>query len=277
MPDIQLPSSDDPRATVASFLIDAAGLEHQVTRLGAHNELTAVYNAVLAAHAFTLHARNHAVLRRAHEGFDLGTATVTGLNERLESTQQENICLEDEVERLRARATQVDSLEPLYRTLDQSSLEDAYGLQDELAAAQARISELEARVAECSADRSCQGRASTATSSDRAQLDRVQAELVTAQTDLVSARATLSAVNAQLATAEVTAAVRLPQDGITVAGREDDSSSVAAEVPSSSAGLSTPSPVVAPASSRRGPAGPDPSASSTPFGVWHSGVSSAAP
>ncbi|GMF42289.1 unnamed protein product [Phytophthora fragariaefolia] len=85
MPDIQLPSIDDPRATVASVLIDAASLEHQVTRLRAQNELTAAYNAGLAAHASTRHDHNLALLRRAREGFDLDAATVNGLNERLES------------------------------------------------------------------------------------------------------------------------------------------------------------------------------------------------
>ncbi|GMF50992.1 unnamed protein product [Phytophthora fragariaefolia] len=80
MPDTHLPSIDDPRATVASVLIDAAGLEHQVTRLRAHNELTAADNAGLAAHACTLHDRNCALLRRAREGFDLGAATVNGLS-----------------------------------------------------------------------------------------------------------------------------------------------------------------------------------------------------
>ncbi|GMG14714.1 unnamed protein product [Phytophthora fragariaefolia] len=200
MPDIQLPSIDDPRATVASVLIDATGLEHQVSRLRAHNELTAAYNAGLAAHASTLHDRNRALLRRAREGFALGAATVNGLHERLENIQLENTYLEDEVERLRARAAQADSLETRYRVLEQSSLEHAYGLQDELAAAQARVSMLEVRVALLTAPPTAPATPSTASSGDRARLDRVKAELVAAQADLVSTRATLSAVNSHLST-----------------------------------------------------------------------------
>ncbi|GMF49151.1 unnamed protein product [Phytophthora fragariaefolia] len=200
MPDIQLQSIDDPRATVALVLIDAAGLEYQVTRLRAHNELTAAYNEGLAAHASTLHDRNRALLLRTREGFDLGAVTVNGLNERLESIQLENTYLEDEVERLRARVAQADSLETRYRVLEQSCLKHAYGLQDELAAAQARDSELDARVALLTSPPTDPATPSTASSGDRARLDRVQVELVAAQADLVSTRVTLSAVFAQLAT-----------------------------------------------------------------------------
>ncbi|GMF18433.1 unnamed protein product [Phytophthora fragariaefolia] len=192
--DIELPSVDDPQASVASILVDAHGFEHEAATLRARFELAAAYNAGLAAHASVLHDRNHALLRRAREGFELGASTVNRLHDQVEALERENTRREDEAARLHGRAGRADGLETRCRVQEQAATEHIHQLQDELAAARAENSRLSARLTLATSPPTAPTVSSTVPRHFRDELARARA-------DAASLQATLSAVNAELGAA----------------------------------------------------------------------------
>uniref|UniRef100_H3GXN5 Uncharacterized protein n=1 Tax=Phytophthora ramorum TaxID=164328 RepID=H3GXN5_PHYRM len=128
---VNIPAPGLPVASVATLVVEANALEHEVQMLRTQLEVSSATNAGLAIHAATLHDR------RAREGFDMVGVTLS---------EAENVRLSDFVASLRQQATRADEWETKYRVLTTVTAEQAAELEDALVEERARVAELSSRL-----------------------------------------------------------------------------------------------------------------------------------
>ncbi|EGZ06936.1 hypothetical protein PHYSODRAFT_341104 [Phytophthora sojae] len=178
---VTLPAPGTPVPSVAALVADAHALAQENQALRAQCELVSVNNAGLAAHASVLHDRNLALLHRAREGYQAGMA---------------NVDLEDRVRGLRDQAGRVDAAETQLGVFKASSVEDYHALQDQLAASQAQVADLSARLAAAPPSTSTVSMARLFAA--LGERDDARAERDDLRTRLAAAEAALVPVQAQL-------------------------------------------------------------------------------
>ncbi|RLN60827.1 hypothetical protein BBJ29_005884 [Phytophthora kernoviae] len=143
---VDLPSLGDPDPRVDAIVCDANALECENRVLRSRLELSTALSAGLAAHASILHDRNLGILSRAREGFDLGTATVSGLHDQLDRLRAEDVRLRDELATVRAQADRADGFETRYFALERTTTEETHVAQDVLNRERARVAQLLAQL-----------------------------------------------------------------------------------------------------------------------------------
>ncbi|EGZ23217.1 hypothetical protein PHYSODRAFT_246140 [Phytophthora sojae] len=144
---VTLPAPGTPVPSVAALVADAHALAQENRAPRAQYELVSVNNTGLAAHASVFHDRNLALLHRTREGYQAGMVMLEQALLSRARTEQANVDLEDRVRGLRDQAGRVDAAETQLRVFKASSVEDYHALQDQLAASQAEVADLSARLA----------------------------------------------------------------------------------------------------------------------------------
>ncbi|EGZ13314.1 hypothetical protein PHYSODRAFT_259165 [Phytophthora sojae] len=144
---VTLPAPGTPVPSVAALVADARALAQENRTLRAQYELVSVNNAGLAAHASVLHDRNLALLRHAREGYRAGMVMLEQARLSCERTERANSELEDRVLGLRDMAGRTAAAETQLRVFKASSEEEYHNLQNQLAASQAQVADMSARLA----------------------------------------------------------------------------------------------------------------------------------
>ncbi|OWZ09792.1 hypothetical protein PHMEG_00017448 [Phytophthora megakarya] len=111
------------------------------------NQLTTTLNAGLAAHASVLHEELDVLWDRAREGYNIGLDAVDRLSRDVETRDQTLRELRDENVGLRAHAARATEWKTQYDNLCQTTADEAAAYQDAQTQAEARISNLNSRIA----------------------------------------------------------------------------------------------------------------------------------
>ncbi|OWY95685.1 hypothetical protein PHMEG_00034247, partial [Phytophthora megakarya] len=146
-PSVQVPAVVDPIPSVDALVQDAPSLEHDTHVLRSRLELTWALNAGLEAHASVLHEELDALRDRAREGYNIGLDAVDRLSREVETRDKTLRELQDENEGLRAHASGATEWKTLYDNLCRTTADEAAAYQDAQARAEARISNLNSRIA----------------------------------------------------------------------------------------------------------------------------------
>ncbi|OWY94478.1 hypothetical protein PHMEG_00035774 [Phytophthora megakarya] len=146
-PSVQVPAVGDPIPSVDALVQDATALVHDTHVLRSRLELTSALNAGLAAHASVLHEELDALRDRAREGYHIGLDAVDRLSREVETRDQTLRELRDENEGLRTQASRATEWKTQYDNLNVTTADEAAAYQDALARADARISNLNSRIA----------------------------------------------------------------------------------------------------------------------------------
>ncbi|OWZ09830.1 hypothetical protein PHMEG_00017407 [Phytophthora megakarya] len=134
-PSVHVPAVGDLIPSVDALVQDATALEHDTHVLQSRLELTTALNAGWAAHASVLHEELDALRDRAREGYDIGLDAVDRLSREVETRDQTLRELRDENVGLR------------YDNLCRTTADEAAAYQDVQAQAEARIPNLNSRIA----------------------------------------------------------------------------------------------------------------------------------